>query len=137
MLPAATNMGPGMLMGMPDTLYDLTTFSSTGVMVPTPGPNTALHTPGSPAALNVLIGTGQALLVSTMISATISPGSGTLVGMVSQVSCMQAVFCRGSSKVMLAGQPAIYLGCMATQNMANVASGAQSVPSQVKVLVSP
>jgi hypothetical protein len=137
MLPAATNMGAGMLMGMPDTLYDLTMFCSTGVQMPVPGPNTAMHTPGSPTSMKVIIGTGQPLLISTMISATISPGSGTLVGLVSQVSCMQGVFCMGSSKVMLDGQPGIYLGCMATQNLANCASGAQAVPSQVKVLISP
>ena len=137
MLPAATNMGAGMLMGMPDTLYDLSLFCSSGVTMTVPGPNTALHTPGSPTAMKVIIGTGQPLVISTTISATISPGSGTLVGLISQMSCMQACFCMGSSKVMLGGQPAIYLGCMTTQNMANVAAGAQAVPSQVKVLISP
>jgi hypothetical protein len=137
MMPAATNMGSGQCMGTPDTLYDSVTFSSTGVMVPIPGPNTAMHTPGMPTALKVIVGTGQALVMSTMIATTISPGVIPMLGMISQVSGMQAMFTKGSTKVLLTGQPAICLTCTTTQNMANAASGIQCVPSQPKVLFAP
>jgi len=134
MMPGATNMGSGQCLGMPDTLYDLSIFSSTGVTVPVPGPNTAMHTPGQPTAMTVMAGTGQALTISTIISTTISPGVSTLTGLVSQVVSMNHAFCQSSTRLMLKGQPAVYSPCMCTQNMANCSSGAQAVPSQVKVL---
>jgi len=137
MMPAATNMGSGACMGTPDTLYDPITLASTGVMTPIPGPNNAMHTTGVPMALKVIIGTGMALVMSTQIPVSISPGVPPLMGMISQTCGMLAMFTKGSTKVLLTGQPAICVSCTTTQNTANVPSGLQSIPSQPKVLFAP
>ncbi|MCU0723389.1 MAG: DUF4150 domain-containing protein, partial [Planctomycetes bacterium] len=90
-----------------------------------------------PTAVKVIVGTGMALLMSTQIPTSISPGVPPMLGMISQTCGMLGAFTKGSTKVLLTGQPAICVSCTTTQNTMNVPSGLQSIPSQPKVLFAP
>lgn len=110
--------------------------------VPIPYPNTASNAmPMVPtAALNVMIVGKNAMMETSQIMLTNGDQAGVAGGVVSNTFMGPAQFKLGSKKVMINGRGAAYLGSILGHNnpaASNMPTGAQIVPSQPTVLVSP
>ncbi len=134
MFPLSTKLG-GMTIAMPDVCK---TPAPPGPPVPMPYPCTVSLALANPAtcALKVKVSGGPALSVRSVVTMTSGMEAGVAGGVVSGMIKGPARFTMGSSKVMIEGAPAVYLTCPMDANGANAnTKGVQSVPSQVKVLV--
>ena len=110
--------------------------------VPIPYPNIAQLAMANPAtcALTVLIFNKPAATTMTMIMLSSGDEAGCAGGVISSLFIGPARFTLGSMVVSIEGAPAAYQGSLIGQNgvgSANMPTGAQVVPSQAIVTVSP
>jgi len=134
MFPLSTKLG-GLALAMPDVCK---TPAPPGPPIPMPYPCTvslALANPGT-CALKVKVCGGPALSLRSIVMMTSGMEAGVAGGIISSMIKGPARFTLGSSKVMIEGAPATYQTCPMDANGTNAnTKGVQSVPSQVKVLV--
>ncbi|MDR5826369.1 DUF4150 domain-containing protein [Caballeronia sp. LP006] len=126
----AVTIGGGQLMAEPDVCQTPTPAGP----VPTPYPNIAMPTMGTPPAETVLIGGSPALNLSAEIPMTNGDQGGVAGGVSSGMIMGPAKFTQGSEKVMIAGSPAVRLTTPTSQNQNN-AMGAVLAPSQTVVMI--
>jgi hypothetical protein len=133
MLPASTK-GGGQAFAFPDTCK---TPVPGGPPAPLPYPNTGLLMQVSGESSKVKICQFGAVTKKSEIPRSLGNEPGTLGGVVSNVNMGKVIFKRGSSKVKVEGQPLQHLTAMTGHNgmNANMPSGIQVSPSQVKVLI--
>lgn len=133
MLPASTQ-GGGQAFAMPDTCK---TPVPGGPPLPVPYPNTALLMQVSGASSKVKICQFAAITKKSQIPRSLGDEPGTLGGVISNLNMDKVVFKKGSSKVKVEGQPLQHLTALTAHNgmNANMPSGIQVTPSQLKVLI--
>lgn len=133
MLPASTK-GGGQAFAMPDTCK---TPVPGGPPVPIPYPNTAMLMQVTGESTKVKICQFGAVTKKSEIPRSMGDEPGTLGGIVSNVNMNKVVFKKGSSKVKVEGQALQHLTAMTGHNgmNANMPSGMQVAPSQLKVLI--
>jgi hypothetical protein len=126
----AVTIGGGQLMAEPDTCNTPTPAGP----VPTPYPNLADPTLGTPPVENVLIGGTPSLNLDAEISLTNGDQAGVTGGVESAMIMGPAKFTEGSVTVMIGGSPAVRLTTPTSQNQNN-AMGVVLVPSQSIVMI--
>ena len=132
MFPASSK-GGGVCMGMPDVCK---TPSPAGP-VPIPYPNIGNLAQAQKTSTKVKFDGKEAANLNTQMSQSQGDEAGTDGGVVSGSNMQTVAFKKGSMKVKIEGQPAVYLTSTTGHNgsNANMPSGAQIAPSQAKVLV--
>ncbi len=132
-LPASTKAG-GMCMGMPDVCK---TPAPPAPPVPIPYPNIGQLSTASKTSTKVKIGGMLVVVEGSEIPSSQGDEAGTAGGVVSGKNMDKIVFKKGSSKVKIEGKACVHLTGMTAHNgsNANMPSGAQIAPSQVKVLI--
>lgn len=133
MLPASSKQS-GQCFAMPDVCK---TPVPGGPPVPIPYPNTGMVMQVTGESTKVKICNFGAVTKKTEMPRSMGDEPGTLGGVVSNVNMNKIVYKKGSSKVKVEGQPLQHLTAMTGHNgmNANMPSGLQVAPSQVKVLV--
>jgi hypothetical protein len=133
MLPASSKQS-GQCFAMPDVCK---TPVPGGPPVPIPYPNTGMVMQVTGESTKVKICNFGAVTKKTEMPRSMGDEPGTLGGVVSNVNMNKIVYKKGSSKVKVEGQPLQHLTAMTGHNgmNANMPSGMQVAPSQVKVLV--
>jgi hypothetical protein len=126
----AVTIGGGQLMAMPDVCLTPTPAGP----VPMPYPNMASPSLGAPPAEKVLISGAPALNMNAEIPMTEGDQAGTNGGVTCGMMSGPAKFTEGSTKVMIAGSPAVRLTTPTSQNQNN-AVGAVLAPSQTVVMI--
>lgn len=120
-------------MGMPDVCK---TPSPAGP-VPIPYPNIGNLAQAQKTSTKVKFDGKEAANLNTQMSQSQGDEAGTAGGVVSSTNMQTVAFKKGSMKVKIEGQPAVYLTSTTGHNgsNANMPSGAQIAPSQAKVMV--
>lgn len=133
MLPASSKQS-GQCFAMPDVCK---TPVPGAPPVPIPYPNTGMVMQVTGESTKVKICNFGAVTKKTEMPRSMGDEPGTLGGVVSNVNMNKIVYKKGSSKVKVEGQPLQHLTAMTGHNgmNANMPSGVQVAPSQVKVLV--
>lgn len=126
----AVTIGGGLCMAQPDVCQTPTP----GGNVPIPYPNLASPELGTPPAATVLVSGMPALTMSSQIPLTNGDQAGAAGGVASGMIMGPAVFTQGSSKVLIAGNPAVRLTTPTAHNQNN-AVGAVLAPSQTVVMI--
>ncbi len=132
MFPVSTKAG-GMTMAMPDVCKT----PVGNAVVPIPYPNMGSLSQSSGVSTKVKIAGAAAFTMKSKITMSSGDEPGTMKGVMSSKNKGECKPKKGSSKVKIQGQPAIFMTCMFGHNgsNANHPAGIQSVPSQAKVLV--
>lgn len=133
MLPASTKQ-TGQSFAMPDVCK---TPVPGGPPVPIPYPNIGMLMQITGESTKVKICNFGAVTKKSEIPRSMGDEAGTLGGVVSNVNMDKIVYKKGSSKVKVEGQALQHVTAMTGHNgmNANMPSGMQVAPSQVKVLV--
>lgn len=133
MLPASTKQ-TGQCFAMPDVCK---TPVPGGPPVPIPYPNIGMLMQITGESTKVKICNFGAVTKKSEIPRSMGDEAGTLGGVVSNVNMDKIVYKKGSSKVKVEGQALQHVTAMTGHNgmNANMPSGMQVAPSQVKVLV--
>ena len=133
-MPASTTAA-GMCMGAPDACL---TPAPPAPPVPIPYPNMAQLPTADSVVTTVLIENRETVTQSSKIPRSNGDEGGVNGGVVSGVFGDQVTFKQASSKVFAAGKKVVMVTAMSAHNgsNANMPAGAQTVPSQAKVMVS-
>lgn len=136
MFPASTK-GGGQCFAFPDVCK--TPAPPAPAPVPIPYPNLGMCAQASKTAGKVKIVKKDALTTKSEIPRSSGDEPGVAKGLVSSTNMGKITFKKGSSKVKFEGHPAVHLLSLTAHNgaNANMPSGAQIAPSQVKVIVIP
>jgi hypothetical protein len=132
MLPASTTAS-GQCFAFPDTCKT----PSPGGPVPVPYPNIGMVMQAGKASSKVKLCQKEAVTKKSEMSMSQGDEAGVAGGVVSNRNMDKVSYKKGSSKVKVEGQELEHLTAMTGQNgsNANMPSGMQIAPSQVKVLV--
>lgn len=127
--------GGGMSQAMPDVCK--TPAPPAPSPIPMPYPNMAMLNQAMMESQKVKVMNMGVVTMASSISMTSGDEAGVAGGMMSGQIKGPAKAKKGSAKVMVEGQPAIFQTCMFGQNgnNANSPAGVHSTPSQVKVTV--
>lgn len=108
-----------------------------GVPTPTPYVNIGMLSSATLTVAKVLVGMKETVVLGSMIVPSKGDEPGTLLGVVSQMVMGPVRFQTYSSKVFAQGRPMVFHTAVTLHNgtVANT-MGTQTVPSQLKVLVS-
>ena len=122
-----------MTMAMPDVCK---TPMPPGAPVPIPYPNMAMLAQGTGTAKKVKIMNSPAFHMKSKVPMSSGDEPGVAGGVISGKFKGPCKPKKGSGKVKIEGQPAIFLTCIFGHNgnNANMPAGVHSVPSQVKVI---
>jgi hypothetical protein len=135
MFPLSTTMN-GQCMAVPDTCQ---VPAPPLPPIPTPFPNVAMVMQALPPTCSLKVKVMQMAVVTQMSQIPMTSGdeAGSVGGVVSGMIKGPAAFTKGSAKLMIEGQPAVFQTCTTGQNgtSANAPSGLQVAPSQPKVMV--
>jgi hypothetical protein len=133
LFPGSTKAG-GQCMGMPDVCLTPAPPSSP---VPIPYPNFGMLSQAAKTAKKVFFVDKPVLTLKSEIPRSMGDEAGTSGGVVSGRNMDKVTFKKGSSKVIVEGQPCVHLTSVTGHNGANANQPAGQVvaPSQVKVLV--
>ena len=135
MFPMSTIEG-GVCFAMPDTCK---VPAPPAPPVPTPFPNTAQVMSATKTSKKVLVRNKDAVVEQAEIPSSLGDQAGVAGGVVSGAFGQKVTFKKGSSKVVVEGKGAAYMGCTTGHNGANpnAPAGMQIAPSQSVVLISP
>ena len=135
MMPASSKAG-GMYFAMPDVCL---TPAPPSPSIPTPYPNIAQLASTSGAVTKVLIENKETVVEGNKVSRSNGDEAGTDGGVTSGCTGGQVEPKVFSSKVFFDGKKPVFLTSMSAHNgsNANAPTGAQIVPSQLKVFVAP
>jgi hypothetical protein len=135
MMPASSTAA-GIYFAMPDVCL---TPAPPAPPVPVPYPNTAQLASTSGAVTKVLIENKETVVQGAKVPSSSGDEAGVNGGVASGVNMGPVEPKVFSSKVFFDGKKAVFLTSMAAHNgsSANMPAGAQIVPSQAKVFVSP
>ena len=133
--PAAAK-GPGVSMAFPNVCKVPAPPSPSPV--PTPFPSVANHAMATGTSVKVKFDNMEAFTVSAKIPVTNGDEAGVAKGVVSQTTMDQAVAKMGCVMVMVEGAQLVHQLSPMSQNgaNANMPAGLQTVPCQVRVMVS-
>jgi len=136
MFPASTK-GGGQCFAFPDVCK--TPAPPAPAPVPIPYPNIGMPMQAIKAAEKVKVVKKDALTTRSEIPKSSGDEPGVAGGLVSNVNMNKVSFKKGSSKVKFQGHPATHLMSLTAHNgaNANMPTGAQIAPSQLKVLIKP
>lgn len=136
MFPASTK-GGGQCFAFPDVCK--TPAPPAPAPVPIPYPNVGMPMQATKAAEKVKIVKKDALTTKSEMPRSSGDEPGVAGGIVSGTNMNKVTFKKGSSKVKFQGHPAAHLMSLTGHNgaNANMPSGAQIAPSQLKVLIKP
>jgi len=134
MFPASTT-GGGVCFAFPDVCKT----PSPGGPVPVPYPNVGQVMQATGTSTKVKICQKPAVTKKSKMNLSQGDEAGVAGGVVSGRNMDKVQYRKGSGKVKIQGQPAVYLTAMTGHNgsNANMPAGAQVVPSQIKVIVAP
>lgn len=134
MLPGSTK-GGGQCFALPDVCN---TPSPAGP-VPIPYPNTGMLNQASKTAKKVFFVNKPVVTLKSEIPRSMGDEAGINGGVVSGTTMDKVLFKKGSSKVIVEGQPCVQLASVTGHNGAssNMPAGQVVAPSQTKVLVAP
>ncbi|PIE41175.1 MAG: type VI secretion protein [Gammaproteobacteria bacterium] len=135
MFPASTKQS-GQCFAFPDVCK---TPAPPAPPVPVPYPNMGMVMQASKTSKKVKFCGKDAVTTDSEIPRSMGDEAGVAGGMVSGKNMDKITFKKGSAKVKVEGKPVVHLTSMTAQNgsNANMPSGLQVAPSQVKVIVSP
>jgi len=135
MFPGATK-GGGQCMGMPDVCL---TPAPPASPVPVPYPNVGMLNQATKTATKVYFVDKPVITLKSEIPRSMGDEAGVNGGVVSGTNMDRVLFKKGSAKVIVEGQPCVYLTSVTGHNGANSNMPAAQViaPSQTKVLVAP
>lgn len=133
--PGSTK-GGGNCFGAPDVCL---TPAPPGPPVPIPYPNTAMLNQAKKTSTKVKFKGKEVVTKKSEIPRSMGDEAGLNKGVASGMNMSKCTFKKGSSKVLIQGQPCIHLTSMSAHNgaSANMPAGAQVAPSQTKVIVAP
>jgi len=133
-LPGSTT-GGGMCQAAPDVCKVPTNAGP----IPTPFPNMGQLMQAQKASLKVKFFAKEVVNLTSTIPMSQGDEAGVAGGTVSGQNIGPISFKKGSSKVMVEGQPTVYQTSVTAHNgnNANAPAGMQQVPSQTKVILAP
>lgn len=134
MFPGTTKAG-GQCFAMPDVCK---TPAPPAPPVPIPYPNIAQVPTAVKTSTKVYLAGMLALTVKSEIPMSSGDEAGVVGGVMSNMNMNKVTYMKGSAKVEIQGQPAVYLTATTAHNgqSANARTGAQIAPSQTIVIVS-
>lgn len=137
MMPGATKGGGNCAANAPDVC--LTPVPPPVTRAPVPYPNTAMMTQAVKTSTKVKFAGKEVVTLKSEIPQSMGDEAGTDKGVISGTVMNKIVFKKGSSKVIIEGQPCVHATSATAHNgsNANAPMGCQASPSQVKVWVQP
>jgi len=131
--PASTK-GGGQCFAMPDVCL---TPAPPAPPVPIPYPNTGMVNQAKKTAKKVKFAGKEVVTKKSEMSRSMGDEAGVNKGVMSGMNMNKVAFKKGSSKVIVQGQPCVHLTIMTGHNgsNANMPAGAQVAPSQTKVII--